>query len=108
MGEALSSVVKISGTAILIFKYGKTGAHPDLPVGIPVMRPFQTTLGPIVTQLSVRHVKPNLVALTPGIVIALDLGSVDEQLGAIAVVDPGRHPAASLQIVIKRLGEILA
>ena len=65
-------------------------------------------LGPVVTQLSVRHVKPNLVALTPSIVITLDLGSVDEQLGAIAVVDPDRHKPSSLQIVIKRLSKILA
>ena len=72
------------------------------------MRPLDAPLRAVVAEVGVRHVKTNLIPLAARVVIAPQRFHVKEQLGLKSVVHPERYSATDFQVVIQRLGEILA
>ena len=72
------------------------------------MRPLDAPLRAVIAEVGVRHVKTNLIPLAARVVIAPQRLHVKEQLGLKSVVHPERYSATDFQVVIQRLGEILA
>ena len=72
------------------------------------MGPFDAIFRPVVAQVGVRDVKPDLIALAARVVVAPQRLCIQQQFGLKTVVHAGGQSPANFQVIIQRLGEILA